>query len=147
VVIRWPREMKTPEQLRALILHYGDKKTAAKRLGISERSLSIAATSDLKGRVKQMSPENQNKVEKAYNRLRPPTKKKITERAKIFKGLKEHPNVARALLNAKPDKREKFFKNYKKYRPVADSEKQLYQWLMTSLYHQHPKWRMGQFQT
>ena len=125
----------SPDTIRALWFTYGDLHYAAKKIGVSESTISSLANADLKGLIIEPSPATKIKLEKAFQKLSSSEKRQVNNWSNIMRLNERHPNIIRAIVHASPDNREILFTKWRKYKDAATSNRQLMQWLMNYLYY------------
>jgi hypothetical protein len=105
-----PRDF-TPNELKAFWYHYGDARTAAKKLGIGTGTLIENATSDFRGTGRKLSEKSKASISKAYYRQSDKTRRSIQ---KLAKNLGKYPDaqLQKRILKTPPKERKKLFKNF-----------------------------------
>ncbi len=134
----------SPDEIKAIVLHYGSYEKASKKLHIGKASLVDAGNADIKGKVYRLSDKNYEKISKHLKRLGSEAKKDIKGYEKILESTGDHPNQKRAFMNAKHKDREWVMRlrGQKKYRALK--EKNFWGMVMSKFYDKYG-WQRGQF--
>jgi hypothetical protein len=132
----------SPDELKAIVLHYGSYEIAAKKLGIGKASLVDAANADIKGRAYKLTDKNYDKVNRHLKRLSDKNRKDIRAYEKLLDTISDHPNVKRAFMNAKQRDREwtKNLHTQPKYKRLK--EKIFWEKIMSKFYDKY-QWKRG----
>lgn len=110
----------SPDEIKALALHYGSYRAAAKKTGVPVASLTDAANADIKGQAYRLSDKNYDKINRHLKRLGQPAKNSLKQYNRLLESISDHPNVKRAFMNAKQSEREavKNLRNKAQYRKL-----------------------------
>lgn len=102
----------SPDDIKALALHYGSYNKAAKALKIGKASLVDAANADIKGKRYKLSDKNIDKIYRAIKRLPDKEKKDLRQWNKFLGSISGSPNLKKAFMNIKQENRIKAKKGY-----------------------------------
>jgi hypothetical protein len=110
----------SPDEIKALALHYGSYEKASKKLGIGKASLVDAGNADIKGKAYRLSEKNYSKIHRHISRLGDKSKQDLKKWEKVLDSISDHPNVKRAFMNTKQSDREwvKELQNKAQYRKL-----------------------------
>jgi len=133
----------SPDELKAIVIHYGNYRTAAKKLGIKSASTLIdAAMSDVNGTGRKLSPENSDRVYKRTRKFSDKTKREIRQYEKMF-DLAETGNIKRVLMNVSNDERKEAARTFQKYRTRLRADTLVHK-AIGKLYDKHG-WERGRW--
>lgn len=132
----------SPDELKAIILHYGSYAKAADKLRITRPTLTNAANADITGKAVRLTDDTTDKIYQHIKRLSPSTRQDIRQWEKLMAFAGNHPNVKRAFMAAQPKEQKWALTQRQKYSML----KQRIFWtkIMSKFYDRY-QWRRGQF--
>lgn len=134
----------SPDEIKAIVLHYGSYEKAAKKLRIGKASLVDAANADIKGKAYRLTEKNYDKINQHLRRLSKANKKDLKDWEKLLKTTNGHIGVKRAFMNAKHSDRLKTKQLRGKRGYQRLKEKIFWTKIMSKFYDKY-KWKQGQF--
>lgn len=132
----------SPDEIKALALHYGSYDKAAKKIGIGKASLVDAANADIKGKAYRLSDKNYDKISRHIRRLGDKNKKDLKQWNKLLDSISDHPNVKRAFMNAKQSERVSALRTRNRYRKL---KAKVYWTKVMSKFYDKYNWKKGTF--
>lgn len=133
----------TPDELKAIVLHYGSYEKARKKLGIGKATLVDAANADITRSGYQLKKETSDKISKHVNRLGTKSKQDIAQYEKMFDSVHGHPNIKKVIMNTKQNDRQAMAQTFKKYKNRLKQET-LWTKIIGKLYDKYG-WKRGQW--
>lgn len=133
----------SPDELKAIALHYGSFERAAKAFHIPAGSLARAAKADITGNGFQLAEKSTEKISEKLKRLSTSSKTEIRQYVRMFRQVEDHPNIKKALLNTSTNDRKMIANNLKKYSSRLRQDI-LWTKIMAKLYDKY-QWQRGKF--
>lgn len=133
----------SPDEIKALALHYGSYEKASKILKIGKASLVDAANADIKGKAYRLSDKNYDKISRHIRRLSDANKKELKQWEKVLEKTADHLPAKKAFMNAKHSDRIWARQQTKKYGRKL-KQKILFSKIMSKFYDKYG-WKKGQF--
>lgn len=134
----------SPDEIKALVLHYGSYEKARKKLGIGKASLVDAANADIKGKIYRLSDANYEKIYKHWKRLGSKSRAQIKNYERLLDSMNGHIGVKRAFMNAKQFEREWVNNLYKKQSYQRLRAKVFWSKVMGKFYDKY-NWKKGRW--